>query len=70
MAEVLTRTLDLSDIVARKPPSPAIDYPLPPAALLLANHADEVTLVEGELIFVVLQEVEARPHQELLPAVF
>lgn len=68
--ELPTRAFDLADIVARKPPSPAIKHPLPPAAILLTSHADDITLIKSELILVVLLEVETRPHQQLLSAVF
>lgn len=69
-AEVPTRAFDLTDIVARKPPSPAIKHPLPPAAILLASHADDITLAKGELILVGLLEVETCPHKQLLSTVF
>lgn len=65
-----TRAFELADVVAGKPAGPPIERPLPPAAVLLAGHADDVTLGEGELIFVGLLEVEACLHQQLLlPAV-
>lgn len=65
-----TRAFDLTDIVARKPPGPAIERSFPPAAVLLTSHADDVALAKGELILVGLLEIEARLHQQLLPAVF
>lgn len=65
-----TGAFELADVVAGKPPGPPIERPLPPAAVLLAGHADDVALGEGELVFVGLLEVEARLHQQLLlPAV-
>lgn len=64
-----TRAFDLTDVVAREPPSPAVERPLPPAAVLLTSHADDVTLGEGEFILIGLLEVEARLHEQLLPAV-
>lgn len=68
--EAPTRAFDLADVVARKPPSPAIKHPLPPAAILLTSHADDVTLGEGELILVGLLEVETCPHKQLLSTIF
>lgn len=65
-----TGAFELTDVVAGKPAGLPIERPLPPAAVLLAGHADDVTLGEGELIFVGLLEVEACLHQQLLmPAV-
>lgn len=66
-----TGAFDLTDVVAGKPAGLPIERSFPPAAVLLASHADDVTLGEGELILVGLLEVEARLHQQLLlPAVF
>lgn len=70
VAEVPTRAFDFAHIVARKPPSLAIEHPLPPAALLLTSHTDDVTLSKGELILVGLLEVETCLYQQLLSAVF
>ena len=64
-----TASFELAHIVAREPARPAVQHTLPPAAILLAGHPDDVALVEGELVFVGLLEVEARLHQHLLPAV-
>lgn len=65
-----TGAFELADVVAGKPAGLPIERPLPPAAVLLAGHADDVTLGKGELVFVGLLEVEARLHQQLLlPAV-
>lgn len=65
-----TGAFELANVVAGKPAGPPIERPLPPASVLLAGHADDVTLGEGELIFVGLLEVEACLHQQLLlPAV-
>lgn len=64
-----TRAFDFTDIVARKPASPAIERSLPPAAFLLTRHADDVTLGKCELVLIRLLEVEAGLHQELLPTV-
>lgn len=63
MVNVPTRAFDFTDIVARKPPSPAIERSLPPATFLLARHADDVTFGKGELILICLLEVEACLHQ-------
>lgn len=65
-----TRAFNLTDIVAREPPSPAIEHSLPPAAVLLTSHADDVPLGKGELILVGLLEIETRLHQQLLSTVF
>lgn len=70
VVEVPTRAFDLPDIVARKPPSPAIKHPLPPAAVLLTSHANDITLSESELILIGLLEVETCLHQQLLSTVF
>lgn len=67
---VPTRAFDLADIIAGKPPSLAIERSFPPAAVLLASHANDVTLGKGELILVGLLEGETRLHQQLLPTVF
>lgn len=65
-----TYAFDFTDIVARKPPNPAIESSLPPATFLLTRHADDVTLGKCELILICLLEVEACLHQELLSSVF
>lgn len=70
VVEIRTRAFDLANIVTRKPPSPAIEHALPPAAVLLTSHTDDVTLGKGELILVGLLEVETCPHQQLLSTVF
>lgn len=67
--KALTGAFDLFDIVARKPASFAIDRALPPAALLLPCHLDDVTLIEGQLILIGLLEVEPSFHKHLRAAV-
>ena len=64
----LTAGFDLADVVAREPARPAAEGPLPPSPIFLPRHMDEVALVEGELVLVVLLEVEAGLHHRLLPA--
>lgn len=61
----LTAWFDLSNVVAREPASLGIEGPLPPSAVLLPRDDDHFTLAEGQLVLVVLLEVEAGLHHHL-----
>lgn len=67
--KALTGAFDLFDIVARKPASFAIKRPLPPAAVLLPYHLDDVALTEGQLILIGRLEVEPSFYEHLRAAV-
>lgn len=61
--QIPTASFQLAHIVAGEPAALPVEGALPPAPLLLAAHADDVTLGEGELVLVGLLEGEARLHQ-------
>lgn len=61
----LTTWLDLSDIVAREPAGFAIKVSLPPSTFLLACDMDQLALAEGQLVLIVLLEIEAGLYHQL-----
>lgn len=61
----LATTFDLPDIVAWKPAGFSVEGTLPPSPILGASYVDDVTLGEGELILIVLLEVEASFYHQL-----
>lgn len=64
-AAELTAGFDLPHVVAGEPARLAAERPLPPAAVLLPHHVDQVAFVERQLILIVVLEVEASLHQQL-----
>lgn len=60
-----TTSFQLPHIVTGEPASFAIERALPPAALLLPAHTDDVTLGERQLILIGLLEEKARLDQKM-----
>lgn len=58
-----TASLQLPHVVTGEPPTLAIDGALPPAALLLPAHTDDVALGEREFVLIGLLEGKARLDQ-------
>lgn len=66
----LTGGFDFSDIVAGEPTRLSVKGPFPPAPFLSAGDINDVPLVDGQLVFVGLLELEPSLDHQLVTAVF
>lgn len=65
----LTTGLDLSDVVAGEPASPAVVCALPPAPFLHSSDMDDISFRKGKLIFICLLEVKLCSYYQLIVAI-